>query len=44
MKAREAANILGCARLPAWFGADVIKAECPGVEYAPGTKNQTVYK
>jgi formyl-CoA transferase len=31
-------------RLLAWFGADVIKIGCRGVEYAPGTKNQTMYK
>jgi crotonobetainyl-CoA:carnitine CoA-transferase CaiB-like acyl-CoA transferase len=33
-----------CPKLLAWFGADVIKIECLGVEYAPGTKNQTMYK
>ena len=48
MKALEGVKILDfthvqsgptCTELLAWFGADVIK-----VEYAPGTKNQTMYK
>ena len=53
MKALEGVEILDfthvrsrpiCNQRLAWFGADVIKVECPGVEYAPGTKNQTMYK
>jgi formyl-CoA transferase len=53
MKALEGVRILGfthvpsrpaCTQLPAWFGADVIKVECRGAEYVPGTKNQTLYK
>jgi formyl-CoA transferase len=53
MKALEGVNILDfthvqpgptCTQLLAWFGADVTKVECLGVEYAPGTKNQTMYK
>jgi formyl-CoA transferase len=32
-----------CAQLLAWFGAGVIKVECLGVEYASGTKAQTMY-
>jgi formyl-CoA transferase len=53
MKAREGVRILDFAhvqsgptrtQLLAGFGADVIKVECLGVEYAPGTKVQTMYK
>ena len=53
MKALEGINIFDftqvqsgpiCAQLLAWFGADVIKVECLGVEYAPGTKAQTMYE
>jgi formyl-CoA transferase len=53
MKALEGAKILNfthvqsgpiCTQLLAWFGVDVIKVEYPGVEHAPGTKNQTMYK
>jgi formyl-CoA transferase len=31
-------------RLLAWFGANLIKSGCRGVEYAPGTNNHTMYK
>jgi formyl-CoA transferase len=53
MKAREGVKIIDfthvqseptCTQLLAWFGADVVKLECPDVEYAPGTKSQTMYK
>jgi len=53
MKALEGIKILDfthvqsepiCTQLLAWFGADVIKVGCPGVEYAPGAKAQTMYK
>ena len=53
MNALEGVKILGfthvqsgptCTQLLAWFGADVIKVKCLGVEYAPGTKNQTMYR
>jgi crotonobetainyl-CoA:carnitine CoA-transferase CaiB-like acyl-CoA transferase len=36
--------LAACIQLLAWFGADVIKVECLSVEYAPGIKNQTMYK
>ncbi len=53
MKAREGVNILDfthvqsgptCTQSLAWFGAGVFKVECLGAEYAPGSKNQTMYK
>jgi formyl-CoA transferase len=53
MKASEGVKILdfaharsgpACTQLLAWFGADVTKVECLGAEYAPATKNQTMYK
>jgi len=53
MKTREGVKLLDftqvqsgptCAQLLVWFGADVIKVECLGVEYAPGTKAQTMYE
>jgi len=52
MRALEGVKILdfthvqpepACTPLRAWFGADVIQVECLGVEYAPGTNNQTMY-